>query len=321
MDYSDIGILGAILGYEPIGVLILSGFISRLLQDPLYGFYHIKSYLAKEKLFGDYGKLALQAGLNKSYFILSFDCDTVEDIKVVWDLHCCLTERGVCPVYAVPGELLLKGERTYRRIAETGAEFINHGYTEHTYFNSLTQAYASCFFYDRISQELVEKDILEGDQVLKEIFGIEAMGFRAPHFGTIQSGVFLANIHAFLKDLDYKFSTSTMPYYGFRYGPIFNKWGIKEIPVSGTWSRPLQVLDSWGWFFSSNRVFEAIDYLTEGSKVVNFYKNNRLPAVFNYYVDPSHIFDKNEFFKMIEIWTDYAQSISYKQLLEEVDDE
>ncbi|NLE27116.1 MAG: polysaccharide deacetylase [Clostridiaceae bacterium] len=288
------------------------------IDDLIYIGYYLKSRLLKESLYKRYGNLCRQVGLRKPYFILSLDCDTVEDIKVVWELHLRLMDQGVCPVYAVPGELLKKGSEIYRDISETGAEFINHGYREHTYFDQYTGTYRSCFFYDCISQELVEKDILEGDLALKEILGIEAMGFRAPHFGTIQSGGFLAHINAFLKDLNYKFSTSTMPYYGFRYGPIFNKWGITEIPLSGTWSRPLQVLDSWGCFYAPDRTFEAQDYLTEGSKVVSFCKNKEVPAVFNYYVDPSHIYNKNEFLEMVKTWINYAQPVSYSQLLKEV---
>lgn len=296
---------------------MLSGYL-KLIDNPSYLYYLLKSRVMRERLFKRYSRLGLQAGLHKPYFILSLDCDTAEDIKVAWDLHRRLLDQGVCPVYAVPGELLRQGEKTYRKIAETGAEFINHGYKTHTYFNQTTRAYASCFFYDQLLPEQVEKDILDGDRALKEIMGIEAEGFRAPHFGTIQKKREITNIHMILKKLNYRFSTSTMPYYSFKYGPIFNKWGIEEIPVSGTWSRPLQVLDSWGYFFAPDRLFNAQDYLIEGADLTNYCRVNDLPVIFNYYVDPSHIFDKSEFYKMIRIWADYAQPVSYMQLLGEV---
>ena len=87
--------------------------------------------------------------LNQSYFILSFDCDTEEDIMVACDVHQRLKEIGITPVYAVPGELLKKGENVYRKLYETGAEFINHGGREHTYFDKKYQRQASSFFYEQ----------------------------------------------------------------------------------------------------------------------------------------------------------------------------
>jgi len=297
--------------------MLLAGIMKRL-DDPLYLYYYLKSRLMKESLFRRYTCLGMQAGLLRPYFILSLDCDTVEDIKVAWDLHQRLLEMGICPVYAVPGELLKQGEMVYRRIADTGAEFINHGYKSHTYYNQVTREYASCFFYDKLLPEQVEKDILDGDLALKEILGIEAKGFRAPHFGTLKGVNQLTEIHGYLKKLNYIYSTSTEPYYAFRYGPVFKWLGLNEIPVSGTWSRPLQILDSWGYFAAPDRIYGGNEYLDEAKKVNAIIARIGLPFILNYYVDPSHVVDKEIFFATVKVWREMADSVSYSRLMEDL---
>ena len=70
-------------------------------------------------------KQARAAGFTRPVFLLSFDCDTERDFEVARDVHARLVDMGITAVYAVPGELLQAGEKTYGRIAEQGAEFIN----------------------------------------------------------------------------------------------------------------------------------------------------------------------------------------------------
>ena len=93
-----------------------------------------------------YAKLFQAFPSSSSILTLSFDCDTDQDIDVVWDVHSRLMDINILPVYAVPGDLLKRGEKVYTRIFETGAQFINHGGREHTYFDKKLNRHASCFF-------------------------------------------------------------------------------------------------------------------------------------------------------------------------------
>ena len=98
------------------------------------------------RIFPDYlwKKLSKKTkGFRCSQLILSFDCDTHEDIDVAESVHIRLQNIGVTPVYAVPGALLRKGAKVYKKIHESGAEFINHGGRAHTYFNEKNQRHAS----------------------------------------------------------------------------------------------------------------------------------------------------------------------------------
>ncbi len=291
--------------------------IARRLADPWGLAYTLRSRVDRGGLYRRYTQLACQAGFRRLYFVLSFDCDTREDAEVAWVVHARLREMGVTPVYAVPGELLNRGERVYRRILEDGAEFINHGYREHTYFDTARGAYASCFFYDQQPLETVREDIVQGDRNLRATLGIAPRGFRAPHFGTFQRPEQLRFQHGVLKELGYAFSTSTVPLYAYRFGPAFRDYGVLELPVSGMASRPLRILDSWTCFEAPKRRFEPRDYAREGRLVATRFEALGV-GLLNFYADPSHIHDRPEFFEAVAEWARVARPATYGQLLAEL---
>ena len=263
-----------------------------------------------------YNRLAHLAGFKKLFFILSFDCDTKEDSDNVLDLDRRLRDMNLKPSYAVPGKLLEKSEKIYGKLLERNAEFINHGFTEHTFWNTNKSRYESCFFYNKLNKERVRKDIKEGHTALQKVFGYTPEGFRAPHFGTFQKKKQLLFVHSVIKELGYKFSSSTLPYYGFRYGPLFRNFGLTEIPISGILSRPLDIYDSWGYYASPNRRFGPVDYRTEAEKMARFCKESKMIGILNYYADPSHVWNQPSFFMAINILKKVAEPTSFSELLE-----
>jgi len=291
------------------------GALKAVLGNPLFAVYALRAKLGRGGLLRRYARLARNAGFDQLYFTLSFDCDTMDDIAVVWDVHSRLLDMGIRPTYAVPGELLIKGEKIYRRILEAGGEFINHGYTEHTYFDTARGEHASCFFYDQLPVATVEEDIRNGDRCLREFLGYPVQGFRAPHFGTFQKVSQLDFLHAVLAELGYLFSTSTVPLYGFRYGPLFKEFGLCEIPVSGMADRPLTILDTWGCFMAPDRVLVPEDYFRQGVAAAQTLADGGA-GLLNYYADPSHIHDQEIFFKTVECWLSVAKPVNYRELME-----
>jgi peptidoglycan/xylan/chitin deacetylase (PgdA/CDA1 family) len=287
------------------------------LTNPVNLAYRGRAMLAPSGLWERYAAFCRDVGVRRPYFVLSFDCDRAEDAATAWAVHKRLADMGVTPVYAVPGELLNRGETVYRRIHETGAEFINHGYREHTYFDTARGTHASCFFYDRLPRETVREDIISGDRNLRETLGVQARGFRAPHFGTFQRPAQLRFLHAVLRELGYAFSSSTVPLFAWRFGPAFRRYGLLELPVSGMGSRPLRILDSWTCFEAPNRRFEPADYAEEGRLAAERFAGIGV-GVLNYYADPSHIHDRPEFFETVAHWAKIAQPVTYSQLLAEL---
>jgi hypothetical protein len=262
-------------------------------------------------------RLARRAGIDRVYLVVSFDCDTDDDASVARDVHERLAGLGVTPTYAVPGALLRRGAHVYKGIASTGAEFLNHGGVEHTFFDEELGRHASCFFYDEVDQEQVQEDVEEGDRIVEEVIGRRAEGFRTPHFGTYQRPDQLRFLHGVLRALDYRFSTSTTPRFGLRHGPISDRYGLPELAVTGVPEAPFEILDTWAFFAAPNRVHSPADYLRQARILADLLAEAGAGVV-NVYGDPIHVHDRSEFFEAVRAWAAVAEPVSYRELLDRV---
>jgi hypothetical protein len=275
--------------------------------------YLLWSRLDRASLFARYAARARAAGLDRLYLIVSFDCDTAEDIAVAATVHARMRALGITPAYAVPGELLAEGADVYRAIAADGAEFLNHGYRRHTYFDEAAGHYRSCFFYDQQTADIVEEDITKGDRAVREVLGAAPQGFRTPHFGSFQEPRHLRRLHHILRRLGYRYSSSTSPFFGLRYGPVFEREGVAEIPVSGGDGHALTIIDSWACFEAPVRELCAEDYRAETLGLAR-----RLAGrcgILNYYGDPSHVADEPVFFETMAALARLAEPVTFAQLL------
>lgn len=291
--------------------------IKNIVSHPGMTAVNLRARVDRAGLFRRYARLSRSAGLQRLYLVLSLDCDSPEDTDCAAAVCARLAALGVTPVLAVTGELLEQGADTYRAIRDTGAEFMNHGYRMHTYRDEQAGAYRSCFFYDQLSPQQVREDIRSGHDVVQSVLGVAPSGFRAPHFGTFQRQAQIAALHGVLKELGYTHSSSTMPYFGLRNGAAFRApGGIVEFPVSGMWTRPLAVLDTWSCFEDPERTLSGADYGREGRAVARHFKRHHIPGILNYYADPSHIADQALFYEVLSEWAGMAEPSTYTRLVE-----
>ena len=291
------------------------GKLKTLARDPILAGYVLRSKLAPGGLIDRLSRLTAAAGIARPRFVLSFDCDTDLDIDVAEEVHGKLGRVGIKPVYAVPGELLERGRDVYRRIAETGAEFMNHGWAEHTRLDRATKVYDSFLFYDRQPRDWIVEDIRRGHAAVEAVTGRAPKGFRTPHFGSFQKAEELAFLHAELKKLGYAYSTSTVPFWGLRDGPVLKRFGIPEIPVSGTFERPLEILDTWTHRCLGQHGGE-VGYARQAAMYRNYMASGR-PLLLNVYGDPSQVYDWPGFFDAVSGLAPWAVS-SYAEALEGV---
>lgn len=233
-------------------------------------------------------------------FVLTLDCDTPEDIDVVLDVDRRLSGLGIKPIYAVPGELLLRGKDVYGQLIEEGREFLNHGFYQHCSFDRAQGKYISSFFYDQTSPQLVEEDILLGHSILEKSIGATPKGFRAPHFGSFNKARDLYFLYSILKRLNYKYASTTTPVYSYKRGDLFFdfEFGVCEIPVSGCYDYPLATLDSWGFRYDPTRRVNEQDFILQFQKIAS--EKIKSSGLINIYADPSQIHDWPEFFSVVE---------------------
>lgn len=261
-----------------------------------------------------YDRKARAQGFDRLYMVLSFDCDTDEDIAAAQHIHKWLGERGVRGVFAVPGVQLRKGATTFRSMSDEGAEFINHGAAAHTEWRD--GRYWSVNFYDQMSREQVERDIRRGHEVVTEVTGKSPRGFRAPHFGHFQQSEQLAWLYSLLGKLGYEYASTTVPPYLLKYGPSVDREGVTEFPVSGRYYAPLQIFDSWGYLRSPYRPKVTESYGSEFIRSVKALMIHGIHGVANYYVDPAHVVESQSFFSALTYCLDAGLPIvTYSQLL------
>jgi hypothetical protein len=282
-------------------------------HDPLEAGHLILQRIAPGIQLSRLEKQAVQAGLRRPAFTLSFDCDTDQDIAVAWTVHNRLRDMGITGVYAVPGELLERGQAVWKRIADTGAEFMNHGYREHTVYRG--GRYVSTLFYDRMTPVEVEEDIERGGESVHRVVGTMPRGFRTPHFGSFRTPKHIAWLHGLLTRLGYLYSSSTSPYIAIRHGPFTRRFGLFELPVSGCPDYPMMILDSYNFRFSPGR-FGPDDYIRQVSRWADALGTGR-PLFVNLYVDPSQVADWPEFFEAMKRLAPFART-SYQALIAEI---
>lgn len=256
-----------------------------------------------------------QVGIDRLYFILSFDCDTPEDAEASVKLDAWLRERNIKATYAVPGEMLEKAPDVYRQIADNGAEFINHGGLPHAQYKD--GRYHSITWYHEMSPEEVSADIKRGHEIITRVIGYEPKGFRAPHFGHFQQPHQLKLQYDTLKSLGYTYSTSTIPEAIFHHTPIYHTDGLYEFPVTGTFKNPMRILDSWGNIPDPYHPTVTDVYAQKLIATVKTLSKWRIPCVLNYYVDPAHVVHSASYYKALETLLSLGGvSLDYSDLMQ-----
>lgn len=260
-------------------------------------------------------RLTRAAGIDEHLLVISLDCDTDHDIEVARHVHDRLLECGVRPCYAVAGELLERGAAVYRAIADTGAEFLNHGYREHARRDPVSGRVESTLFYDQLTLQEVGTDIRRGHEAVERVIGRRATGFRAPHFGTFQRPHHLRFQYRVLRQLGYAYSSSTVPAVAIRRGPLHTRDSLYEIPVTGSASDPTAVLDTWTYFELRSENRGPPQFLDE-VRAISRWAEAQPAVLLNFYGDPSHIHDEDTFFEAVATLAETARSVTYTELLQ-----
>ncbi|MBN2010093.1 polysaccharide deacetylase family protein [candidate division KSB1 bacterium] len=259
-------------------------------------FWNILARLAYPLFWERYKKQASALGLREPVFVLSFDCDTDADAEATVDILEWLTAHDIKISLAVPGEQLLKHADLYRAAAEH-ADFINHGARPHAEWHD--GRYWSTTFYDQMSVSDVVNDIVQGHRIVCDTTGKIPRGFRAPHFAHVQHPRLQRKIHHALRKLKYAYSSSTLPREAFFKAPIYKIDEIYEIPVTGRYNAPFNVFDSWSHVHSPEFPTILQTYPRRLQDTVDALQEFNIPAILNYYVDPSHVIKQPLFYETL----------------------
>jgi hypothetical protein len=246
-----------------------------------------------------YVAAARKLGLKHPCLFLSFDCDTDLDADAAEEVHDFLESLGIKATYAVPGAQLLKSRDPYRRLAERGAEFMNHGGLPHAEWRQ--DQWVGITFYDSMTPEAVEADIRRGHEIVTEVIGRAPLGFRAPHFGCYQKPQQVDLLHGTAASLGYRYCSTTIPAFGLKFGPAYETHGLIEIPCFGSARYPETILDSWTYLTDRKSYALGDQYLELMTETVETILSRQIPAIFTWYADPCHVLNQPPFRRAMEL--------------------
>lgn len=249
----------------------------------LFPRYYLEKFYANKR-----GKKSWNS--KKACFTLSFDSDFTEDIEATPSLLDTLSSYPIKTSFACIGKFIEKYPKEHIRIIEEGHEILNHTYTHpdnekwnpNQKFNELT-----------IEQQKYE--IKKCHTVCETVLNYSPVGFRIPHFGRL----YTENIYTILKELGYKYSSSTVALKTPDSGLPFMKGDILELPLSPCPKHPFGVFDTWhslerggGLHKKEGEFYKLFTELIEIGVKTNSY--------INVYFDPQDIVKIREFEMMLE---------------------
>ena len=177
--------------------------------------------------------------------VLSYDLDFPRDIEVLPRLLQLMEARSIQGSFACIGRWVREFPDLHRSIVAAGHEILNHTenhpnlYHEHYDY---ARAEGLCRErFDRIGSAARRREIEAGHATLGDVLGVEAEGFRTPHFGSLHT----PDVHEILQDMGYRFSSSTMCWRTATGLPYEACPGLWEFPLSPCPRHPLGVFDSW----------------------------------------------------------------------------
>lgn len=221
-------------------------------------------------------------------FCLSFDCDNPGDADVLPDLISQLQHYDLPASFAVCGAIIKENLKKYKEIVAKGYEIINHGYTKHVNVRSDGLLHP-VFFYESLSLEQIEEEIVRNHEFLQKFLGVSPVGFRVPHFGSFQKAHQLEWLYAFLRKHHYRYSSSVQIAYAKERGYLEGNRDIIEFPLSARVGMPFSVFDSWGFLEKSSRKLKEDLFVKEFKWLVDTALRSRHPVFLNIYFDPSHV--------------------------------
>lgn len=243
----------------------------------------------------------------KCCLTLSFDCDYKKDVLFLPSLLNTLSGFSFKASFACVGKLVEKYPGEHKKIIENGHEIINHtdSHPDNEYLNKEQK-------FNELTREQKRAEIEKCHNICKNILGYCPTGFRTPHFGNLHT----PDVYGILKELGYKYSSSTVAVETTNNGLPFIDDGIIEFPVSTCPKHPFAVFDTWhslergnGKHKNRGEFYGLFRELIELGIKTNSY--------INLYFDPQDLENSEDFKEMLEYLKKMENDIliiNYKEL-------
>lgn len=207
---------------------------------------------------------------------LSFDCDLPEDVTSHAWLLGRLKEYRLRGSFACIGKYVEMFPAEHRLLADAGHEIINHTYSHpsHRLLNPHQR-------FRVLSDEQLREEVSRAHETIEKIIGVAPVGFRAPHFG----GLHTNRVYPILREMGYRYSSSTIGTRTPTLGSPFKFRGIWEIPLSPDPKTAFGCLETWGLYRANPPHYRDKDeFLALLDELLTAGIASR--AFLNFYLDP-----------------------------------
>jgi peptidoglycan/xylan/chitin deacetylase (PgdA/CDA1 family) len=228
---------------------------------------------------------------------ISFDCDTDRDLAAFPPLLEILGQNRVPASFAVIGSLLRENVEPYRALLAAGHEVFCHGDARHTSTDG--GKYHSDLFYEELTAEQIEHEIIRSKAAIVEHLGVEPLGFRTPHFGSFQRQEQITLLYTILRKHGFRYSSSLLVWHARRQGRLFGDDTLIEFPLSATVGPPISIIDSWNMIIRDRQRGRPPRLERAFLRACREMLAAPAPMYMNVYFDPSHVFDYPPFRRMI----------------------
>lgn len=242
---------------------------------------------AKRQWSHSYTEQALKRSGNNGWAMrvgLSFDCDLPEDVASHAWLLGRLKEYGLRGSFACIGKYVEMFPEEHQLLADAGHEIINHTYSHpsHRLLNPHQR-------FRVLSREQLREEVSRAHEIIEKIIGVAPVGFRAPHFG----GLHTNRVYPILREMGYRYSSSTIGTRTPALGSPFKVQGIWEIPLSPDPKTAFGCLETWGLYRASPPHYRDKDeFLALLDEVLAIGVSSR--SFLNFYLDPVDLYENPE---------------------------
>jgi len=263
------------------------------------------------KLFYKKNKNKINWNGKKSCFTLSFDSDFRKDVEKIPQLLDILSLYSFKASFACIGKFIEEYPEIHSRIIQEGHEILNHTYT-HPDNEELNMNQK----FDKLSLQEQKYEIEKCDDVCKKILNYKPTGFRIPHFGRLYS----RNIYGILKEMGYKYSSSTLATKSPNFGIPFERDGLIEFPLSSCPMHPFAVFDTWHSLYRGGGKHKKIgEFYMLFKELMNI--GIETNSYINVYFDPQDVVDLKDFKKILDYLKDnekYIWVATYREIFEKI---